>query len=273
MPRLFLRQAVKYLALLGAFFKASLMSEMEYRFNILARFVTDILWYAAQLAVFEVLFTHTSTLNGWTLDQMRVFMGTLFITDALYMMLFSENLDKLDRKVQRGELDLLLVKPVNSQMILSFQKVSIAYIGNLLFSIGLLVWALMRITETDPDASLWRLLWLLATVPIGLSIGYAIRFMISTTALYFTKTEAINYIWYQLYRLGTRPDTLYPLWLKWTVLTVLPIGFLASVPAKVLLGKDQPWVLLWGTALAIVLLWCASRFWQRGLKAYSSASS
>ena len=264
----------KYFNLLGSFFKMSLMAELEYRFNIIARIFTDIMWYAAQLSIFEVLFRHTNNLNGWNLNETRVFMGIMFVTDALYMMLFSENLDRMGEKVRKGDLDLLLVKPINSQWMLSFQKVSVAYLGNLAIAFGWLTWSLNQVSESQiADFSWWRMLWILVSVPISLSIIYAIRFMTSATALFFTRADAVNYIWYQVYRLGTRPHDIYPMVLRYAVLTVLPIAFLASVPAQVVLGKSGPLILLWGFALAVVLVRLSRAFWNRGLKSYSSASS
>lgn len=252
-----------------SFFKMSLMSELEYRFNIIARIVTDILWYTAQLSVFEVLFRHTNNLNGWSLEETRVFMGCLFVTDAIFMMLFSENLDRMGDKVRKGDLDLLLVKPVNSQWMLSFQKVSVAYLGNLAVAMAWLIWSLSEI----PNFNWLRAGWLIATIPIGLAITYSIRFMIAATALFFTRADAVNYIWYQMYRLGTRPDTLYPAVLRYAVLSILPIAFLASVPAQIILQKTGPVWLLWGAFVSFVLLYLSRLVWQRGLRAYSSASS
>lgn len=259
----------KYLGLLASFFKASLISELEYRFNIGARIVTDIIWYMAQLSVFEVLFKHTNSLNGWTLHETRVFMGCLFVTDALYMMAFSENLDRMGEKVRKGDLDLLLVKPVNSQWMLSFQKVSVAYFGNLLIALAWLAWSLAQI----PDFNWWRCAWLLLTVPIGISIIYSIRFMTASAALFFTRADAVTYIWYQVYRLGTRPHNIYPAFLRYAVLTLIPIAFLASVPAHIILGKTGPYWLVWGLCLAALLIFLSSRVWKRGLRTYSSASS
>lgn len=259
----------KYAGLMASFFKASLMSELEYRFNIAARIVTDIMWYTAQLSVFEVLFRYTSSMNGWSLPETRVFMGTLFITDALYMMLFSENLDRMGEKVRKGDLDLLLVKPVNAQWMLSFQKVSVAYIGNLIIALAWMAWSLRQITNFN----WWNLGWLLLTIPMSLSIIYAIRFMTSSTALFLTRADAVNYIWYQVYRLGTRPHGFYPAILRYAVLTIVPIAFLASVPSQIILGKMGPVWLLWGIALSLGLIRLSSYVWRRGLRAYSSASS
>lgn len=259
----------KYIELFISFFKASLISELAFRFNLASRFFTDILWYAAQLSVFEVLFRHTDSMNGWGLDETRVFMGVLFVTDAVYMLLFSENLDKLGQKIRRGDLDLLLVKPVSSQFMLSFQKVSVAYIGNLVFSIGWLLWAIFQIPTVSPLS----ILWLVVTVPMSVVIIYCIRFMTAATALFLTKADAVNYIWYQLYRLGTRPDSFYPAILRYFVLLVLPLAFLASVPSQIILGKSSPMMLAAGYVLALFILKLANWFWNRGLRVYGSASS
>ncbi len=263
------RDLLKHIALVGAFARVSLMSELEYRFNFAVRIFTDVIWYIAQLSVFEVLFQHTDSLSGWTLASMRVFMGVLFLTDSIYMMLFSENLDRLSDRIRRGDLDLLLVKPVSSQWMLSFQKISVAYFGNFIISALWLGWSLTQV----PDFQWWRLLWLLVCVPCGVIVVYAIRFSTASTALYFTKADAINYIWYQLYRLGTRPDTVYPKVLRYAVLSVLPIAFLASVPAQVILNRTGPEMVLWGIALASLMLAVSSWIWKTGLKRYASASS
>lgn len=259
---------LKYLSLLRSLFKASLISELEFRFNIAVRLFTDVLWYAAQLSVFEIIFLHTKQLNGWTIEESRVFMGVLFVTDCLYMLFFSENLDRLGEKIRKGDLDLLLMKPVSSQWMLSFQKISVAYIGNLIISISWLLWALSKVS-----VDLWRCLYLLPLIPVGLTLVYSIRFMTAATALFLTRADAVTYIWYQVYRLGTRPDTIYPTALRYAVLTFLPIGFLASVPTQVILGRMSPLMILYGAPLAAGFL-LASRFvWKRGLKRYSSASS
>lgn len=269
MGHYFFRVTKKYWRLLLSFIRASLISELAYRVNLASRFFSDILWYAAQLSIFEVLYRYTVTVNGWNHEETRAFMGILFLSDAIYMFLFAENLDRLGQKIRRGDLDLLLVKPVNSQFMLSLQKISVAYLGNIIFSTLWLIWAARQTSHF----ALANSFWLLLTIPMGVIISYSIRFITAATALYFTRSDAINYIWYQLYRLGTRPDSFYPTALRFFVLFVLPIGFLASVPASVILNKTTPLMLIPGGFLAATCLYLSSVFWKRGLRAYSSASS
>jgi ABC-2 type transport system permease protein len=77
--------------------------------------VTDIFWYIAQITTFEVLFHHTQYIGSWNLEQMRVFLGVVFVVDALYMIILSENLDQFSEKVRKGDLDLLLAKPAKKR--------------------------------------------------------------------------------------------------------------------------------------------------------------
>jgi ABC-2 type transport system permease protein len=261
---------MKYLHVAWALLRASAMADLEYRANILVKILTDVIWYAAMLSTFEVLFRHTQNISGWTLESTRVFMGILFLTDGIWMILFSENLDRFSEKVRRGDLDLYLTKPVNAQFMLSIHKWMVAYFGNLVIVCAWLAWALAQLPGGVP----WqRLPLLLILVPCGVLIMYSVRFVFSASAIIFTRADALNYIWYQVYRLGTRPDALYPPVARIALLTILPVGFVASVPARVVAQGQDYWLVgaaVFGAGLG---LWLSSRFWRFALSRYTSASS
>jgi ABC-2 type transport system permease protein len=265
----FFKTLNKYLRLYRAFFKASFVADMEFRANFLVRIFTDVLWYAAQILTFEVLFLHTPTLGGWQAPQMRVFLGILFVVDAIYMVLFHENLEKMNTQIRKGDIDLFLVKPVSAQFMITCQKVGTALVGNLIISIGWLWWSLAQL----PDLSALRLFWLIVLIPSALIAIYSIRFVFSASAFLFTQAESIMYLWYQLYKLGLRPDGIYVPWLRIVVLTVIPVGFVASVPARAILEPVNYWLPVWVVLWSCTLLWMTTWLWKKGLKFYSSASS
>ena len=261
---------MRYLLVMMAFFRASAIADLEYRLNIVVKVLTDILWYSAQLAVFEVLFHNARTISGWTLESTRVFLGILFVVDALWMVLFSENLDHFSEKIRRGDIDLLLTKPINAQFMLSFQRLNTSYVINIALTLGWLTWAILRLDQ----GFVWmRVLMLLIMIPCSLSIIYGIRFLFSGSALIFTQAENINYVWYQIYRLGTRPDSIYPPWLRYAILTVIPVGFVASVPARLILGEKSYELVAAALALAALSIFVSRWFWKFALRFYSSASS
>ncbi len=259
----------KYFSLYLALFRTSFIADLEYRVNFLTRIATDIFWYIAQILTFEVLFRHTPKIGDWNLEQMRVFLGVMFVVDGLYMIILSENLDQFSEKVRKGDLDLLLAKPVNSQFMLSLQKASTAMIGNLMLGTAWFIYALVSLPQFE-----WlRLLWLLVLIPCGLVALYAMRFVMASTAVIFARSENLQFIWYQIYRLGMRPDSIYVPWFKWMILTVIPVGVIASVPSRALLEPPQWGLFAWAVVLAGILIYLSNKFWKFALKFYSSASS
>lgn len=259
----------KYLALYAAFFRASFIADLEYRVNFATRILTDIFWYAAQIIGFEVLYRHTTTIGHWQLPQTRVFLGMLFVIDAIYMILLHDNLDRFSDKVRKGELDLILAKPVNSQFMVSLQRASTALLGNLLIALGWLAFSLWNLESFSP----MRLLWLVILIPSGVLVLYAFRFMMASLAVVFARAENLQFLWYQIYKLGMRPDSIYVPWLKIILLTFVPVAVIASVPARALLDPPDVVLFVWSPLLAVLMLWLSSKVWSSCLKRYSSASS
>ncbi len=243
---------------------------MEFRLNMVLKVMTDLIWYAGQISVFEVLFLHSNRYSDWDLPSVRVFLGILFFVDSIYMILFSENLDHLSMKVRKGDLDLLLVKPVNSQFMISFQKTNVSYILNCFFTLGYLAWAISNIPQPIYFSNV---VWLFLLIPCGIAVCYSARFFFAALAVIFVNADNISYMWYQLYRIGTRPDSIYPSWMKYVILTILPVGFIASIPSRFVLGKQETWM-YWEVPLVTGLLVYGSiRFWKFALTKYTSASS
>ena len=261
---------MRYLQLWLKFLETSWMADMEYRLNMVMRVIAESGWYLAQLSVFEVLYTHTQTISGWDVHGMRVFMGTLFLGDVIYMILFMENLENFFSLIRRGDLDQLLTKPIDSQFLVSMKKVSTAYVINLVGICAYLGWAIYTLPQ---PWSGFQLAVYFVLLFFGVILVYALRFMFMSLILVMQDAGNIHFLWHQLFRLATRPDPLYPFYLRMIVMTILPLAFFASVPSRVLVeGFD--WRLGVASALiALTALYLSHAFWNAALKRYSSASS
>lgn len=259
----------KYLGLFFAFLKASFVAELEYRINFFLRIVSDIFWYVAQIMTFEVLYRQTSYIGSWNLEQTRVFLGVLFVVDSLYMILLQENLERLSDKIAKGDLDLLLVKPVRSQFMISFQKVAVAHFGNLAIALAWLGWSLW----TLPGIDWMKVLWLLILIPNGFLVFYAFRFSFAATAVIFTRSENLQFLWYNIYRLGTRPDSIYASWMKFIILSFIPVAMIASVPAHAVLDPPNWGLIVWSLFLGPFLVYLTTLYWKFCMRFYTSASS
>lgn len=261
---------IRYVKLWLNFLRMSWMADLEYRLNISVRFFGEFMWYTAQLSVFEVLYLHAPAISGWDVHSMRVFMGTLFIGDVCYMIFFQENMDNFSQLVRDGDLDMYLAKPINSQFMVSCRKIATAYTLNLTIIMGYLIWAIQQLPQALSAVQMAGFVFALAC---GILTLYALRFLFMTLVLYLQNGSNIHFVWYNLYRLATRPDPIFPFYLRMMVLTVFPIAFFASVPSRILVEGLDPQLLIAAPLIAGGTVYLSHLAWNRALRLYSSASS
>lgn len=264
-----MKTIVKYFRIYQQMFKTSLIADLEYRANFFTQIFSDTLWYVSQVVTFEVLYLHTDKIGDWGLPEMRIFLGLVFIIDALYSIIFFDNLDNFSEKVKKGDLDLILAKPVNSQFMVSLQKANTSLFGNLLLGS---IWFAYAIS-IYPSFEFLRLAWLLILIPCSLLIMYTIRFFFACLCVIFTQAQNLQFIWWQFYRLGLRPDSIYPSKLRIILLTIFPLATIISVPARVIITPEDLSYVLLPIIIAPVFIYFSNLFWKFSLKFYSSASS
>lgn len=259
----------KIIQLYGAFFKASLVADLEFRLNFVLLMIAEFVWYFTQIVLYEVIFRHTQYVGDWKLEQMRVFIFLALFVDSIYMILWDSNFVKFNDDVRRGNLDLLLTKPINSMFMLSSQRLSTTHFPCFFITGGGLIWACAQI----PGFQWLNLLWLILLVPSGLSVIYCGRFALNATAILFTRADFLQYIWYSLFRLGLRPDAIYAGVLRFVLIFFLPFAMIASVPARFLLEPINWGFVVWALVMPGVLIALLTKYWKFCLRFYSSASS
>lgn len=259
---------MKMLKLEWMLFKLSAITDLQMRFNLLAQFFNDILWYAVQIVLFEAIYLHVDTLGGWGIAETRVFLGILFLIDGLQMVLFAYNFEHFTDKVVRGELDLLLVKPVSSQQLFTMQRLQCGFLLNVLFALGWLVFAFADLPGGFPYSQLWLLL---IAVPAGLSVFYATRLIFTLPTLFLKQNTDTMELYFALFRLGLRPDKLYGPGLRYLVLMIVPVGMIASVPARIVIDPFDGWLLAGLVFTSLFVLFVANKLWHMAVRRYSSS--
>lgn len=263
----------KYFEIYKGFFKVSMIADLEFRFNFVILIFAEFVWYSTQLVIYEVLYRHTNLIGGWAKDQMRVFMFLALFVDSIYMILWDSNFTKFNDDVRKGQLDLVLTKPVNSMFMTSSQKLSISHIPCLLITFTGLVWSLNQLADFH-----WlKILWLVIVIPSGLTVIFCGRFALNATALLFTRADFLQYVWYSLFRLGLRPDGIYSNMLNGALrkilIFILPFAMIASIPTRFLLEPLNPVFFVWSLIMPAILFYVTNKYWKFCLRNYTSASS
>jgi ABC-2 type transport system permease protein len=104
-------------------------------------------------------------------------------------------------------------------------------------------------------------------------ILYSLWFLIAATSIWFVKTWNATEVLRAVLAAGRYPLSAYPATLRLLFTFVLPVAFLTTVPAELLLGRVAAPMLLLGLALAGGFFVSARTFWLFALRHYTSASS
>lgn len=260
----------KYLRLTALMMKNCLVREMQFKANFLVRLFTEFMWLFMQFVYIEVMYGQTNTIVGWTKWDMVVLAGTNYCIAQLFEAFFYENCMKLVDQIRQGDLDFNLIKPINTQFLVSLRYTDYASMVNSLVGLGVVAYGLHRMGSavTFPGALLFA-----ALLVNGILIYYAILFILSSWTFWIGRSSNLMELYWQFGQFSRYPGDIYPWLLRMALKTVMPMLVVATFPAQVLVhGLESGWA-LYGLALGGVFLLLTAWVWRRGLQRYRSASS
>ena len=261
---------MRYLRLLGIFFRTELQFELAYRVNFIAELFGLVMIVATSLAAVLVLFAYSPTMNGWTLPQMLVLLGVFYIVQGIGELAFTPSFERFMEHVRLGTLDFILIKPASSQFLVSLRHFRISAIGQVVLGLGVVGAGMVQIADTISAADVISFLVALAC---GLVLIYTLLLVLSTLAFWFVRVENLLVVYQAFLDAARFPVDIYPGWLRVTLSTVIPIGVAVTVPAQAVAGKLELAGL--GTIVAVAIgAWLfAAWFWRFGLRSYTGASA
>lgn len=260
----------KHVRVLGVLYKAAILTNLEYRANFIISVVLSFISVSWSVAGAAVFYLHTDRIGDWTFEQLLVVLGLFitflgFIEGVLY-----PNVKEIVEHIRIGTMDFILTKPINSQFHASLSRLNIWKIGDIVLGLGLVVYAIVRLNS---QPSWGQLLVFVMLCLCAVLILYALVMMLITSAFWFVELENVMELLFTFYDAGRFPVTIFPSWLRITLTFVVPIAFITTVPAAVIIGRLELEFALWSLLVAAVLFTACVLFWQFAVRYYSSASS
>jgi ABC-2 type transport system permease protein len=261
---------IRYLRMFRSFASSEFQFEMEYRGNFYLGIFEMFLVIGTSIGAVLIMFGHTTTMNGWTLPQMIVLLGVYYLIQGGASLIFSPSFERLMEHVRVGTLDFHLLKPVNVQFLVSTRHLKIVRLADLVLGLVVVIIGLLQIgTDVGVGAAVLFALSLL----FGVMLVYSLLLGLVTLAFWFVRVENLLAIFWAFTEAGRFPVDVYPLWLRVSLSTIVPIGIAVTAPANVIAGRmDTVGVAILGagTVLAVGL---ASALWRWGLRNYTGASA
>lgn len=260
----------RYFRIFRSFVSTEFQFELEYRTNFFMGIVEMFLVVGTSLAAVLVIFSHTSSLNGWSLPQMVALTGVYYLVQGAVNVVFSPSFERLMEHVRQGTLDFTLLKPANAQFLVSTRHLSLARIADLVMGAGVMAAGLLMLGNSLSVASV---VLFLITLVAGVACVYALLLTLVTLAFWFVRIENLLAIFWAFTDAGRFPIDVYPGWLRLTLATIVPIGIAVTVPAEAISGRLSPESFLAMLAGTVFSVGFATWFWRRGLQSYTGASA
>src|SRR5690606_5566485 len=249
-----------YFRVWTTFLRNSLVREMTFRSNFLITIVTRALWFAAQLLLFEIIYSHVDAINDWTRYEYFCFMATGMLINALVEVLFMPNCANFSELIRTGDLDFALLKPIDTQFLVSFEKIEIAMLAQVVLAGALLVYSLLQL---DVALTVGRVLMYLLLIGIGVAFFDAPMITLASTSIWFGRNQGLYDFWFYITSFARYPQGIYRtgtwggemLWFGFSF--VIPILLVVTVPSRVLLAKvlePNSWVIAVGPAATLIAL-------------------
>ena len=118
-----LESLFRYLRLFAALGRFSLLTEMAFRANYLLKITVEILWIVLLLLFYSTIFAKTTSVADWTENEYLFFLGCYYALDGLMETLFLTNFSEFAELVRKGDLDLILIQPIDEQFLVSCKTI------------------------------------------------------------------------------------------------------------------------------------------------------
>jgi ABC-2 type transport system permease protein len=256
--------------LLATLLKINIQQELAYRADAVVNILLNLTWLGWELLSLSIIFSNTATLGGWGPGELIALLGVFRLVNMLMAALIWPNTEKFNNSMRDGSLDYTLLQPVSSLFLITFSRIVIWRVWDLILAVILIV---VGLGMSGGGATLFNLFSFVLLAISGMLIIYSLWIVMIACTFWFIKFDNNVTILQALLDAGRYPATVYPLWLRLIVTFVVPIAVATTVPLQALRGDLSGRQVLLFLGVGALSLLVARQVWQAGVRRYSGASS
>lgn len=254
--------------LLGALWRINVAEELQYRANFVTSILGTIFWLATAMLTVAVFFRQTPRLGGWSFWEVVVLLGVFNALSGVVETMLRPSIGQLVQDVRSGALDLVLARPVETQVYVSFRRLDIWRIGDIVLGLGLSAFALAQLGRTPGPLAVASFLLTLAAAA---AVVYSIWIALMSMAFWFVSVENLSVLFDAVFEAARYPVSAYPGALRFVFVYLLPIAWTTTIPASALTGRLAPPVALLAGGVGALAITLSRLLWRTALRRYTSA--
>ncbi|MEH7185787.1 ABC transporter permease [Bacillus subtilis] len=261
----------KHLIVYIQFLKLSLITQMEYRWNFSIGFIVESGFIFTKIMYLIVIYNLEITIIGYSADEIFLYVGTFSIITAFYTGFIMINFYEIPNNIKKGDLDLLIIKPVSLQFMLTLRKIDFSMIlSNFLGGTAMVIMAILKL---NIDLTFSYFLGYILLIFLGVIVAYTLFLIPQLLSFWIIETKAIFNISDKAWDFNTMPMVIYTKIIQRIGIFLIPIFTISNFPSMFLVGKISNTLLIWAYIVPIILFVLVRIFWNYAIKNYSSASS
>lgn len=266
-----------YFRVLMAFLRNAWNRETSFQANFLVTLVTRLFWFSVQILLMDIIYRQVPLIKDWTREEYFAFMATGMLINALVEAFFMPNCAQFSELIRTGNLDFALLKPIDTQFLVSFEKIDLSMFTQILLAGSLLGYAL---SQRGASPTVLSVIFYLVLLCSAVCFFYSLMLSLSSLSIFFGRNQGLLDFWFYITIFARYPSSIYsgsPAGeiIRFLFSYVLPILLVVTVPARVLLGKllEPSWLSIMTVTSSLVSLIAARLVFQWSLRHYRSASS
>jgi ABC-2 type transport system permease protein len=260
--------------ILKANVKFRFQQDLAYAANNWAEAVSTMFYTLSLLLFAKIIYSNVNTVAGYDYDEMLFFFLIGQFTYYVSWIITKGNLYQFIPDVNKGNLDMILTKPVPALFYLMTRNIGILS----LFTDGLpsLFAIILAITWQNIHISLFGALIGIFIWFLGLIILHVFMVLSALPVFWLGESEGIMSLADSVTSSAgnTIPLEGYGPKLRFALSTIIPVVIATEFTTSAILLKSNGLILLISNfAIAVIFLYVQNRAWQLALKNYTSASS
>jgi len=240
-------------------------SALAYKLGYVISIVASLLFQVASPLIILIIFGAGGSFPGWNIAQMIVLTGVLAFVKGIGFMLFMGLFWKFHTYVQKGKLDVYLIRPLPFLLSIIMEMFDDEDIGQVVGGLLILLYGLWMLGSVPGSTGLFVLLMCLA-----LLFYFGLSLVACALTIYFVRTPRLYESLDILITFAGYPKTMYSRTASTVVGGIFPILVAAHYPASALLGFSLEGLPLAIISVCIILLIGIVSYYQ-SMNYYTSA--
>ena len=260
---------MQYFRIYWQLIKINFAEHLAYRAHFINNVISTVCWAIFQIVWISLLTYKNQSAFGWRKEELIILTITFVIISGIQHCFISKNFGEMSRVIDHGLLDSFLLKPVDSQFLLSLTIVNFAGLFRFFFGVVALIVALNRF---NIHPSFLNVISYISLMVFGLMSIYSIWYILSTIIIWFPQLDNLVDFLYDLTGISRYPKEMILKTNNYFLFFLLPITIIGATPTRFLFNKILAGDVLLLLVSSIGLFFISRRFWKFALHFYTSAS-